>query len=140
VFEARMRALARTNRQLTQSNFVGMDLDEVVRQELEPYAARAMIEGLKVTLDAQLAQNLTLAVHELATNAVKYGALSNPTGTIGISWAVTGIDQGKILRFKWKERGGPPVATPDCQGFGTSLLKTVFRDIDLDFAPEGFSC
>ena len=140
LFVARLRALARTNRQLTQSNFVGMNLDEIVHQELEPYAARMMIDGPKVRLDAQLAQDFTLAVHELATNALKYGALSNPTGTIGISWAVTGIDQGKILRFKWQERGGPPVATPDRRGFGTSLLKTVFRDIDLEFASEGFRC
>jgi two-component sensor histidine kinase len=140
VFEARLRALARINRELTQSNFVGMNLHEIVRQELEPYAARTMIEGPKLTLDAQQAHNFTLAIHELVTNAVKYGALSSPTGRIEISWTVTGNVAGETLKFKWQERGGPPVATPDRQGFGTSLLKTVFRDIDLEFAPEGFSC
>jgi two-component sensor histidine kinase len=140
VFEARLQAIARTNRQLTQSNFVGMNLDEIVRQELEPYAARTMTDGRMVMLDAQQAQNFTLALHELMTNAVKYGALSNPTGSVEISWTATGIGPEKVLKFKWQERGGPPVANPDRQGFGTSLLRALFKDIDFEFAPEGFSC
>ncbi len=140
IFDERLQALARTNRQLTQANFVGTSLDEIVRQELEPYAARMRMEGPKVILDAQQAQNFTLALHELATNAVKYGSLSSPTGSVEISWMATAIDGDKALRFKWQERGGPPVATPDRRGFGTSLLKALFSDISLEYPPDGCSC
>jgi two-component sensor histidine kinase len=86
------------------------------------------------------AQNLSLALHELATNAVKHGALSRPDGKINIAWAVRGPKGGCMLSFHWQERGGPPVVAPTRRGFGTTLLKATFGDVRFDYAPEGLMC
>jgi two-component sensor histidine kinase len=139
-FEARLQALARAHRQLLRSNWTGVSLDEVVRQALEPFGTRSEIAGSDVTLNPKDAQNLSLALHELATNAVKHGALSRPDGRINIAWAVRGAEGGRVLRFHWQERGGPPVVTPTRHGFGTTLLKATFGDVRLDYAPEGLMC
>jgi two-component sensor histidine kinase len=85
-------------------------------------------------LGAQHVQNFSLALHELATNAAKYGALSNEGG-----W-VAGDGNDNILKFKWKERGGPPAVAPTRHGFGTSLLKTIFTDVRIDYSVEGLTC
>jgi two-component sensor histidine kinase len=139
-FEGRLQALARTNRRFTELNFRGMNLGEIVRLELDPFAPRAIVEGTNVALGPQQAQSFTLVLHELVTNAVKYGALSSPSGKLGISWTTTGNDGEQILTFKWQERGGAPVVTPQRHGFGTSLLKATFPEVHLEYAPEGFSC
>jgi two-component sensor histidine kinase len=75
-----------------------------------------------------VAQNFSLALHELATNAAKYGALSNETGKVTISWTITAEERSNRLNFKWQEKGGPPVTPPQRSGFGTSLLKAMFRE------------
>jgi two-component sensor histidine kinase len=85
-FEARLQALARANRQLTKSNWTGVDLSEVVRLELQPFAERTKVDGINVMLSPQYAQNFSLALHELTTNAAKYGALSNGRGKVSVSW------------------------------------------------------
>lgn len=139
-FEARLQALARAHRQLLRSNWTGVSLDEVVRQALEPFGPRSEIAGSDVTLSPKDAQNLSLALHELATNAVKHGALSSPAGKINIAWAVRGGDGGRVLSFQWQERGGPPVVAPTRRGFGTTLLKATFGDVRFDYAPEGLMC
>ncbi len=139
-FEARLHALARANRQLTTSSRMGADLGEIVRMELAPFAGQAKVEGPDVTLGPQHAQNFSLAVHELATNAAKYGALSLKTGRVEVSWNVVNNGGSRTLLFRWTERHGPPVSPPSRQGFGTSLLKTVFPDISLSYAIAGFGC
>jgi two-component sensor histidine kinase len=139
-FEARLQALARAHRQLLRSNWTGVSLDEVVRQALEPFGTRSEIAGSDVTLNPKDAQNLSLALHELATNAVKHGALSRPDGKINIAWAVRGAAGGHVLSFHWQERGGPPVVAPTRRGFGTTLLKATFGEVRLDYAPEGLMC
>jgi two-component sensor histidine kinase len=139
-FEARLQALARAHRQLLKSNWTGVNLDELVRQSLEPFATRSEIEGGDVTLNPKDAQNLSLALHELATNSVKHGALSRPDGRVNIAWAVRGAGSGRVLNFQWQERGGPEVVTPSRRGFGTTLLKATFGDVRLDYAPEGLMC
>ena len=136
----RLQALARTNRRLTESNWGRLSLKDVVCQELEPFTARVVIEGADVMLNPQHAQNFSLALHELATNAAKYGALSNETGKIGIFWTTGEGADGDKLKFKWQERGGPPVVTPVKRGFGTFLLTATFKDVRLDYASEGLSC
>jgi PAS domain S-box-containing protein len=88
-FESRLQALARTNRQVTKSNWQGVDLREIVRLEMEPFGGRSTIDGINVMLGPREAQNFSLVLHELATNAAKYGALSNGTGNVEISWAIT---------------------------------------------------
>jgi two-component sensor histidine kinase len=79
---------------------------------------------------------MSLAVHELATNAIKYGALSNSHGTVHISWTT----EKDGLNFKWQEAGGPPVALPSRRGFGTTLLLATFSGIKLDYQPTGLTC
>ncbi|MGB8631381.1 MAG: HWE histidine kinase domain-containing protein [Xanthobacteraceae bacterium] len=139
-FEARLQALARANRQLTRSSWSGVDLTDLARLELEPFGDRSTIRGINVILDAQHAQNFTLALHELATNATKYGALSNDRGKVMASWAVMSENQNNRLNFKWQETEGPPVAEPTRQGFGSSLIKGMFSNVRFDYAPEGLTC
>jgi PAS domain S-box-containing protein len=139
-FEARLQALARANRQLTKSNWNGVNLSEIVRLELQPYAERTVVDGIDVILAPQHAQNFTLTLHELATNAAKYGALSNGNGKVSVFWTTTKRGENNKLEFKWQERGGPPVAVPTRQGFGTMLVKATFPDARIDYAVEGLSC
>jgi two-component sensor histidine kinase len=139
-FEARLQALARANRQLTKSSWSGVNLAEIVRVELEPFAGRTVIDGINVKLGPQYAQSFSLALHELATNAAKYGALSNVSGKVGVSWTIVSEGRSSLLTFKWQESGGPPVTAPTRHGFGTSLVKATFKDARFDYAPDGLSC
>jgi len=139
-FEARLQALARANSQLINSNWSGVNLSEIVRLELQPYAERTVIDGIDIILSPQHAQNFTLTLHELATNAAKYGALSNGSGKVGVSWTIMRQNGNNKLGFKWQERGGPPVIVPTRHGFGTTLLKGTFPDALIDYAGEGLSC
>jgi PAS domain S-box-containing protein len=139
-FEGRLLALAGTYRQLTKANWSGVSLSEIVRLTLEPFAARTDVDGADVMLGSKNAQNLSLAIHELATNAVKHGALSGKGGKVSIAWAIAGNSGDALLKFRWQERGGPLVSTPNRRGFGTSLLEATFGEIELDYAPEGLTC
>jgi signal transduction histidine kinase/DNA-binding response OmpR family regulator len=138
--EARLHALARVNRRLTESKSIGTRLDEIVRIELTPFIDRTTIEGPNVMLDPKHAQNISLAVHELATNAAKYGAFSVERGKVAISWSVANNGKYNVLTFRWRESEGPPVAAPKRRGFGTTLLKAVGAEIRLQFARGGLSC
>jgi two-component sensor histidine kinase len=89
-------------------------------------------------LGPQLARSISLALHELATNAMKYGALSNSEGVVDISWTVSQDDEA--LSLHWNERGGPPVVAPKRRGFGTSLIRDSFTDVRIDYASEGLRC
>lgn len=139
-FEARLQALARANRELVKSNWTGATVNQIIRLELAPYSQRTLTRGDDLLLDPQQAQNFCLALHELATNAAKYGALSNPNGKLDLSWTVADADRSRFLQFKWRETGGPRVTAPTRRGFGTSLIKATFPDARLDFAGEGLRC
>jgi two-component sensor histidine kinase len=139
-FEARLQALARANRALLRSNWAGVDLLHLVRGELEAFSRRVITNGVSVILSPQQAQNFALALHELATNSTKYGAFSTPTGTVEVSWIIEPSRSGSVLKFKWREIGGPPVSQPIRQGFGTQLLKNVFSATRLDYGEEGLKC
>jgi two-component sensor histidine kinase len=138
--EARLHALARVNRRLTESKSIGTRLDEIVRIELTPFIDRTTIEGPNVMLAPKHAQNISLAIHELATNAAKYGAFSVERGKVAISWSVANNGKYNVLTFRWRESEGPPVAAPKRRGFGTTLLKAVGAEIRLQFARGGLSC
>jgi PAS domain S-box-containing protein len=138
-FEARLQALARANRQLIKSNWTGVNLSEIVRVELEPYAERTEVDGVNVILSPQQTQNFSLALHELATNAAKYGAFSNGSGKVGVYWTITKRSETNKLQFKWLEIGGPPVVMPTRHGFGTTLVKMTFPNARIDYAVEGLS-
>ncbi|WP_454621953.1 HWE histidine kinase domain-containing protein [Bradyrhizobium cenepequi] len=139
-FESRLQALARANRQLSASNWSGVSLGEIVRMSLEPFGTRAAIEGEEVTLTPKETQKFSLALHELATNAVKYGALSNAAGRISVAWTVAAGGGERVLRFRWEERGGPPIDVPGRPGFGTTLLKASFSDVCVVYEPDGLTC
>jgi two-component sensor histidine kinase len=139
-FEARLQALARANRALVRSNWGGVDLNALVRNELEAFSKRASISGVSVLLSPQHAQNFALALHELATNSAKYGAFSNATGKVQVSWTIERDEAGSVLKFRWKESGGPPVNPPTRQGFGSQLLKGIFSDVSLKYPVGGLRC
>jgi two-component sensor histidine kinase len=140
ILEARLRALARANKQLTDSDWSGLTLKEIIRSEMEPYLTRFEIEGTDIALNRQYAQNFSLVLHELATNAVKYGALSNLEGRVHITWSMQGGGGDSRLIFHWREQGGPPAVTPKRQGFGSALLRATFANARSNFDINGFSC
>ncbi|HEY2532268.1 MAG TPA: PAS domain S-box protein [Xanthobacteraceae bacterium] len=138
VLEARLRALARANKQLTESDWSGLTLGEIIKSELEPYLGRCEIDGTDIVLGRQYAQNFSLVLHELTTNAIKYGALSNLEGRVHITWGTKGDGRDSQLIFHWREQGGPPVVAPKRQGFGSTLLRVA--DARSNFDTNGFSC
>ena len=89
---------------------------------------------------AEHVQNFSLALHELATNAAKYGAVSDESGKVEICWTIARDGKDNRLKFKWKETGGPPVVAPSDHGFGTSLLRATFPDVRIDYLIEGLTC
>jgi two-component sensor histidine kinase len=139
-FEARLHALARANRALLRSNWGGVDLNQLVHNELEPFSKRATVAGASIVLPPQMAQNFTLVLHELATNSAKYGALSDSAGKVTVSWALERSGSGFVLKFKWQESEGPRVVAPKRRGFGTQLLKAVYSDVRLEYSFEGLRC
>jgi two-component sensor histidine kinase len=133
-FIGRLRTLARADERLAAVAWHGTKLDEVVRCELEPFAGRFEICGEEIYLNPQATQNFALAVHELATNASKYGALSVDIGKVMVGWT----NGGTSLEFRWEERDGPPVSAPTRSGFGGTLLKATLGDGRTSFAKTGF--
>jgi PAS domain S-box-containing protein len=138
----RIRSLAQTHIMLIEKEWQGADIAEVVRSEMSPYAGRVAIEGPSLTLTSQAAQNFALALHELATNAAKYGALSNSTGQVRISWCVFKPNGHRLFTFRWQERGGPRVTPPTQRGFGSVVLEQVMAEYfetppRLDYAEGG---
>ena len=139
VFVARLQALARSNRLLSKSNWSGVNLSEIVSLELQPYVGRTKVDSIDIMLSPEHAQYFSLTLRELATNAAKYGALSNGSGTVYVCWTIRRQGNNDNLKFKWQESGGPPVVVPTRQGFGTTLIKATFADARVDYAVEGLS-
>jgi two-component sensor histidine kinase len=107
-----------------------------------PYADRVSIEGPSLMLTAKATQNFALALHELATNAAKYGALSNHTGRVHINWSVLKPNGYHQFIFRWQERGGPYVIPPTEKGFGSAVLEQVMAEYfenppRIEFAADG---
>lgn len=138
-FEGRLRALARASRRLLKPDQTWVNLNDIVRTEMEPFGNCIIADGPGAMLGPQQAQNLFLALHELVTNAAKYGALSNPHGRVYVSWAIADDDLSK-LKFQWREAGGPQVDPPQRTGFGTSLLRATFADVKMDYRKDGLYC
>ncbi|HXR94265.1 MAG TPA: PAS domain S-box protein, partial [Rhizomicrobium sp.] len=140
----RLEALARSQKILESGGFEGAPLAEVIRLELESFTGRYQMAGPDLALNPKAAQTFALLVHELATNATKHGALSNPGGRIAIDWSAEGGDDGGRFKFRWRERGGPPVLPPNRKGFGRVLIEKVAAQEfgaapRIGFAPEGLS-
>jgi two-component sensor histidine kinase len=138
----RLHALSRTHDLLIASSWNGALLNEVVAPELAPYGARATMDGPRVLIGTSIAQTFALVLHELATNASKYGALSGGEGQVFVKWWIAGDGPGARFHFLWQETGGPPVTSPDRTGFGSALLRSAFPATgetkpSLSFEPDG---
>jgi two-component sensor histidine kinase len=147
--EARLLALSRAHDILTRENWEGAFLSEVVAQAVEPYRTqgenRLCAAGPDVRLPPRMALALAMALQELATNAVKYGALSNAKGTVHITWAVHDRAAPPRLALRWAEQEGPRVHAPQRRGFGSRLIeRSLAQDLDgtvaIDFDPHGVVC
>ena len=127
-FGERLRVMARAHDLLVTANWTSTDLASVIEATVEPHRigpTRISIEGPFVPLKPQLAVTFSLAVHELCTNAAKYGALSVPEGRVDIKWTISGPAQDSRLWWQWVESGGPVVTAPVRKGFGSSLIEQV---------------
>jgi PAS domain S-box-containing protein len=141
-FMARIQALARAHDVLTRADWIGASLEDVAHHALSPFGLeRFEIGGPEVTLAPSSAVTLTLAFNELATNAAKYGALSEPAGRVTLTWR----EQAQAIELLWRETGGPPVSAPVRLGFGSRLIDHVIAyefdgESKLAYAPEGLTC
>ena len=124
----RLAALARTHAMLADRAWVGASLREIVAEELGGFVQQVSVTGCDMIVNTPAAQNFALIVHELATNAVKYGALSSPDGGVRIDGRIEGTDGKGQFRFVWRETGGPPVTPPTRKGFGTAILDQLAKN------------
>jgi two-component sensor histidine kinase len=141
-FSERIQALSANQDLLVRNEWNGVEVADLARAQLAHFAdligSRIAAHGPRLRLKAASAQAIGLALHELATNAGKYGALSTDVGRVDIRW---GID-GDILTMSWTEHEGPPVCAPKRRGFGTIVMETMAErsvdgEVDLDYAPSG---
>jgi two-component sensor histidine kinase len=147
--ESRLIALSQVHNVLTVRSWAAVGLHDIVRQAVEPYRSRGEsrihVQGPPVQIPPRMALALAMALQELATNAVKYGALSNGVGQIRVRWALNDEGASKRLRLIWEEAEGPPVRQPARRGFGTRLIeRSLAEDLDgdvrIEFAPTGVVC
>lgn len=148
-FEGRLGALAEAHNLLSREKWQGSELQDVVARVRNPYLLnnpeRVRMFGPKVPLSPRLAVVLSMIVHEIATNAAKYGALSNDSGTVTLDWEIIAQGGGRKLRMIWSESGGPHVSAPVQRGFGSRLIERSARDqlggeATVDFLPRGVVC
>ncbi len=138
---ARLVALSATDDLIMAAQGQGAELRAILSTELKPYGlARISMQGPDIILSPTLALMMGLIVHELATNAAKYGAFSRSSGKLSVRWSLA----DSVLNFNWREAGGPPIATPTHHGFGLRLLSRALEQFDgvveMAFKPDGFSC
>ncbi|MCC7347811.1 MAG: sensor histidine kinase, partial [Variibacter sp.] len=148
-FISRLIGIARTHDLLTESHWEGASLEAVLRNELSPHQTegqqRILMRGDDVHLSPKVAVALGMVLHEMTTNAAKYGALSAPGGRIEIAWELRRDAAGPVLVLRWIEAGGPRVEPPKRQGFGSRLIdQSLTRDlggrIAWEHRPEGLRC
>jgi two-component sensor histidine kinase len=148
-FEGRLGALAEAHNLLSQEKWQGSELKDVIARVLQPFLLsgpeRIRMSGPAVPLSPRLAVVLSMIVHEIATNAAKYGALSNETGRVTLDWDVISDAPKPRLRLVWTETGGPVVTAPVQRGFGSRLIERSARDqlggeATVDFLPRGVVC
>lgn len=144
---SRLVSLAKAHDILTQENWSGADLKDVVTAALSPHAEaeRFQLSGDPVWLSPTLALSLSLGFHELTTNAIKYGALSSDAGSVTICWIVSQVTGSRRVRIEWRERKGPLVGPVERQGFGTRMLERLLGpdsagNVTIRFEPTGFVC
>jgi PAS domain S-box-containing protein len=148
-FSARLQAVATSHDLLVQESWYGVSLFELVRSQLSHYMDRAgaqvSLDGPTLVLKPEAAQSLVLALHELATNAAKYGALSVPTGHVSITWQQLPAAQANRVELIWLEEHGPKVNPPKLRGFGSmvieqNLKRALDAQVEMSFLPNGVQC
>lgn len=144
-FEGRLMALSRSHDLLTKSDWRSVSLREVAAMSVQDAEeTRATVDGPPILLPPARAVALGMVLHELFTNALKYGALSNSEGRVEVRWMRSGRLPSSI-ELSWREEGGPPVATPARRGFGSVLVERMVKselegNVDLEFRPQGLAC
>ena len=147
-FEGRLQAMVQAHGVLTRESWQSADIRQIVAEVLgvhgEDHVNRFDIEGAEVWIEAQNVLALAMTLHELGTNAVKYGALAVPTGRVVISWHVDRSAPQPVFDLNWQETGGPRVQPPTRRGFGLKLIEQAFgaagRDtVKVDYAPDGIA-
>jgi two-component system CheB/CheR fusion protein len=139
-FTARLHALANANALLIGEDWQGASLEDVIARELASFVSRASLKGPPLELTPSATQGFALVIHELATNAAKFGALSTPGGQVAIRWSVEQRGENPRFSFSWQESGGPRVTAPERNGFGTTLLTSALggeATPHLEYAPQG---
>jgi PAS domain S-box-containing protein len=147
VLDRRIQSMAAAHSLLSQSRWSGVNIADLVHSQLAPYAttANTTIGGPDVTLTPTVTQAVAMALHELVTNAVKYGALSSPSGHVAVNWHQPVDGESGRVKIEWRESGGPPVVKPAKTGYGTSLISEMIPhelggSVDLAFLTEGVCC
>ena len=143
--EGRIQALANVHSLFVDSRWIGAELSAIATGEFAPYSekskTRVRINGPQVLLEPSAAQTIAVTLHELATNAAKYGALSVENGQVDLQWS---HEAGGRLHLRWTETGGPAVATPTRKGFGARVIEQMIAQLKgetrLDWRAEGLVC
>jgi len=149
--EGRLFALSRSHDLLTREDWAGAGLHDLIKEALEPFgvtggrAARLVVRGENIRMSPNATLALGIAFHELATNAVKYGAFSNDAGSIQVAWTIEPSPKGDRLILHWREQDGPRVAPPSRRGFGLQVIERGLAHqlggtVHLEFLEEGVSC
>jgi PAS domain S-box-containing protein len=149
--ESRLFALSRSHDLLTRENWEGAGLLDLVNETMEPFGVangrteRLVIRGKNIRLPPNVTLALGIALHELATNAVKYGAFSSDAGSILLAWTVEPTPKGDRLILRWQEKDGPPVTRPTRRGFGSRVIERglpheLHGTVNLDYPVDGVVC
>jgi two-component sensor histidine kinase len=146
--DGRIQSMATTHELLSGRRWQGIPLAELVEREMAPHSNghNVRVEGPEVVLRAEVGQALAMVLHELATNAAKYGALSAQRGSVSVRWRrVAENGSGGVLALDWVETGGPPVVAEQRAGYGTSVIRDLIPyefggTVDLELAAEGARC
>ncbi|MBJ3774591.1 PAS domain-containing protein [Acuticoccus sp. 2012] len=145
---ARLRALSAAQDLIVADDWAGVNIGDLIRvlvgQFVPPMSDRVTIDGPRLILSPEASQNLGLAIHELAANAMQYGAFANGTGTLAVSWELEGEDEGGRLSLTWVEEGGPAVVEPTTRGFGMTVIernlsRALGAKVDLSFEASGLT-
>ena len=148
-FVSRLMALSKAQDVLTRVDWEGADLEQIVREAVEPHCgedrARFEVKGPRITLPPRMALSFALALHELCTNAAKYGGFSKAGGRVSVEWLLVMAGSDRRLHMTWRESGGPIVELPTRRGFGSRLIqqglaRELNGEIRVDYDPAGVVC
>jgi two-component sensor histidine kinase len=142
-FFSRLHALAAAQDLIINAAGRGALMKDIVGNAVESFGTRVVAEGPEVFLNPNAAQGFALVIHELATNAVKHGAMTTDNGTVSVRWSLDATSSEPAILFQWHERGGPPASPPRRKGFGTVLLERAVANTGapphFEYSPEGFT-